>query len=266
MFLSLDSSSPIIGMDYSYSDERRKKVSVYFKSMHSMIVDPFFLELIAMMNGLFDRESIVDYAENSHSYDNRYINDILNKMLSWGVASEASSACLWSTPFDKDYSADCFKRFDVRFLSVTPVLIDLSLLLCKYSFKSISFTDPEIRVKQEDVDSSALLQKSDVGRLLSDLIAIRRDKDHTNGDSNNGTFETERHTIFMCDGCSRDFSDDCSILLDANDYRNNMKLCRGFAFDLSCNEKRSDAKFAELEHTLKMESDVVFGVVDGFYS
>jgi len=265
MFFSLDSSLPIIGMDYSYSDEQRKKVSMYFKSMHSMIVEPSFLELMSMMNGLFQREDIVSYAEKAHFYGKPYVSNILDEMLSWGVASEASSVCLWGMSFDKEYSSDSFSRFDIHFISVTPALIDLALLLCKYSFNSISFSDSDIKVKQEDVNSSVLLQESDVGRLLSDLIAIRRNGNQTKSVAEHDCFETDHETIFMCDGHSDVYSDDYDILLDANDYRNNVKFCRDLAFKISNDGKQNDAQFIEFEHALKMESDVIFGVVDGFY-
>lgn len=258
MFISLNENSPIIGMDYSYSDEKHKKVSIYFKSMNSMIVDPSFLEVMAMMNGVFDRKSILSYAYNAHSYDKSYVSNIFNEMISWGVATEVNSVCLWGESFDKEYSTDTFSRFDVRFLSATPALIDLALLLCKYSFNSISFSDSEIKIKQEDVDSSVLLQESDVGRLLSDMIAVRRNNDRS-------SIESGHETIYMCDGCADICSGDCDILMDANDYRNNNRFCKGIAFRMSGGGKQNDSQFIEFEHTLKMESDVIFGVIDGFF-
>lgn len=265
MFFSLNNNAPVIGMDYSYSDEKCKKVSVYFKSMHSMIVDPSFLELMSMMNGVFDRESILGYAEKAHSYGKSYVNGIFDEMISWGVASEEKNACLWGESFDKGYSGDSFNRFDVRLLSVTPVLIDLALLLCKYNFNSISFPDNDIKIKQEDVDSSVLLKKSDVGCLLSDLITFRRNGSNCSGVAKHDSGEISHETILVCDGHSDNYSSECNIVVDANDYRNNSRFCRGLAFKMSNAGTQIEAQFIEFEHTLKIESDIVFGVVDGFY-
>jgi len=265
MFFSLDSRLPIIGMDYSYSDERCKKVSVYFKSMNSMIVDPSFLELLAMMNGLFDKESILNYAEKALSYRKAYVNNILDEMVSWDVAHEESRVNLWGSSFDKEYSTEFFSRFDLRFLSVTPALIDLSLLLCKYNFNSISFSDDDVTIKRENVESSVLLQESDVGRTLSSLIAMRRNGNRGSHIVEHAPIKEACETIFLCDSFTENYYDYCDILLDANDYRNNPNFCRRLAFKASSCGKQIDFQFVEFEHMLRMESDVVFGVIDGFY-
>ena len=265
MFFSLDNRLPIIGMDFSYSDERCKKVSVYFKSTNSMIVDPSFLELLAMMNGLFDKESILNYAEKVLSYRKAYVNSILDEMISWNVAHEESSVNLWGSSFDKEFSKEFFSHFDVRFISATPALIDLSLLLCKYNFNSISFSDDDIKIQREDVKSSVLLQESDIGRSLSSLIAMRRNGNCGSSIDEHSPMKKACETIFLCDSPTKNNYDNCDILLDVEDYRNNPNFCRGLAFKASSCGKQIDSQLVEFEHVLKMESDVVFGVIDGFY-
>lgn len=265
MIISLNNNAPIIGMDHSYYDVKQKKITIYFKSLHSMIVAPSFLELMSMMNGLFDRNSILSYAEKALSYDKKYVSDVLDEMISWGVACESRGVCLWNTSLNKEYSEKSFGRFDVRFLSVTPALIDLAFLLCKYNFNSISFLDSDVKIESVHVETSVLLQESDKGRLLCELIESRRSGNKALSVGEHHSLDAGQETIFVCDGHSDIYSRDYSILLDADDYRKNSNFCRELAFKMSNAETQSDAKFIEFENILKTESDVIFGVVDGFY-
>ena len=262
MYLSLNSNTPIIGIDFSYSDDQNKKLSLYFRSKHSMIVDPSFLELLSLMNGLFSRKDITSYAKTILSYDELQIEGILDEMQSWGVIEEKKQIALWGTQFDNEFVSDRFNTYDVHFLSSTPDLIDLSILLCKYCFRSISFSDPDVTIDNETINSSTLLQPSDLGISPNRIIGRHRIQEIKTRSNNEDI--VSKNTIYICDGDAYLYTDEYYPLIDATYYRRKMKLCDGLAFDLPSNSIQGDLTHTNFEYVQQMLSDIILGVIDGF--